>query len=131
MDFPGLVLAIGAMECLLLALYWGGISKPWNHNQVIGTLLGFGLLSIAFVAVEWRQGKRAMLVHNLIKKREVWVGSAVSFFLAGALFVLVYFLPIYFQAIRGCTAVESGLRYLALAIPVCKYTFNFRIDRFW
>ena len=83
MDFPGLVVAIGAMECLLLALYWGGVSKPWNDNTVIGTLLGFGLLSIAFIAIEYRQGKYAMLVHSLIEKREVWVGSAVSFFLAG------------------------------------------------
>lgn len=124
MDFPGLLLALGAMECLLLALYWGGVLKPWNDNKVIGTLLGFGLLSIALVAVEYRQGQYAMLVHRLLRKREVWVGSAFCFFLSGALFVLLYFLPIYFQAIRGCTAVESGIRYLGLAIPICKYTFE-------
>jgi hypothetical protein len=124
MDFPGSVLIIGSIQCLLLALYWGGVSKPWDDNDVIGTLIGFGILLVAFVAVEFRQGQYAMLMHKLLKKREVWVGAMFCFFLSGALFVLIYFLPIYFQAIRGCSAVESGIRHLALVIPVCKYIFT-------
>jgi hypothetical protein len=109
----------GALQCLLLALYWGGVLKPWAHTDVIGTLVGFGVLTLTFVAVEYRQGPYAMLVNDLLKKREVWVGGVFSFFLSGSLFVLVYFLPIYFQAIQGCSAVESGIRSLALVIPVC------------
>ena len=124
MDFPGLLLIIGAIQCLLLALYWGGVLKPWNHNKVIGILLGFGLLLAAFIAIEYKQGQHAMLVHNILGKREVWAGAMFSFFLSGALFVLIYFLPIYFQAIRCCTAVESGIRHLALVIPICEYTFK-------
>lgn len=120
MDFPGLLLIIGAMQCLLLALFWAGVSKPWDSNDVIGSLLGFGLLAVAFVAVEYQQGQYAMLVHKLLKKREVWVGNAFSFFISGSLFVLIYFLPIYFQAILGCSAVESGIRHLALVIPICE-----------
>jgi hypothetical protein len=65
-----------------------------------------------------------MLVHKLLKKREVLVGSIFSFFISGALFVLIYFLPIYFQAIRGASAVGSGIRHLALVIPICEYTLN-------
>lgn len=126
MDFPGLILIIGAIQCLLLAVYWGGILKPWNHNDVIGTLLGFGLLLVAFAAVEYKQGQYAMLVHKLLKKREVLVGAIFSFFISGALFVLIYFLPIYFQAIRGASAVGSGIRNLALVIPICEYTSNVR-----
>ena len=127
MDFPGLILIIGAVQCLLLAVYWGGILKPWNDNDVIGTLLGFGLLLVAFIAVEYKQGQYAMLVHKLLKKREVLVGSIFSFFISGAVFVLIYFLPIYFQAIRGASAVGSGIRHLALVIPICKYTPSVRI----
>lgn len=120
MDFPGLVLIVGSIQCLLMALYWGGVSKPWDANDVIGCLLGFGLLLLGFLFIEWQQGPYAMLVHKLLKKREVWSGSAFSFFLSGSLFVLVYYLPIYFQAILGSTAIESGIRNLALVVPVCK-----------
>ena len=79
MDLPGLILIVGAIQCLLLALYWGGVTKPWSSNDIIGTLLGFGLLSLAFIAVEFLQGRYAMVVHGLIRKREVLVGSAFSF----------------------------------------------------
>ena len=120
MDFPGLILIVGSIQCLLMALYWGGVSKQWDANDVIGCLLGFGLLLLAFVFIEWQQGPYAMLVHKVLKKREVWSGAAFSFFISGALFVLVYYLPIYFQAILGCTAIESGIRNLALVVPVCK-----------
>jgi hypothetical protein len=121
MDFPGLVLIVGSIQCLLMALYWGGVSKPWDANDVIGCLLGFGLLLLGLLFIEWQQGPYAMLVHKLLKKREVWSGSAFSFFISGSLFVLVYYLPIYFQAILGCTAIESGIRNLALVVPVCEY----------
>jgi hypothetical protein len=128
MDFPGLVLIVGSIQCLLMALYWGGVSKPWDANDVIGCLLGFGLLLLGFLFIEWQQGPYAMLVHKLLKKREVWSGSAFSFFLSGSLFVLVYYLPIYFQAILGCTAIESGIRNLALVVPVCKLYLQNYID---
>jgi hypothetical protein len=42
--------------------------------------------------------------------------------------VLVYYLPIYFQAILGCTAIESGIRNLALVVPVCKLYLENYID---
>jgi hypothetical protein len=125
MDFPGLVLIIGAIQCLSLALYWGGVTRAWGDNSVIGTLLGFGLLLVAFIAIEYKQGPRAMLVHNILGKREVCVGAMFSFFLSGALFLLIYFLPIYFQAIRGTSAVQSGIRHLALVIPICEYRSSF------
>lgn len=120
MDFPGLVLIVGAIQCLLLALYWGGVSKRWDSNDVIGCLLGFGLLLLGFIFIEWAQGPYAMLVHKLLKKREVWTGAVFSFFISGALFVLVFYLPIFFQVILGCSAVGSGIRNLALVVPVCE-----------
>jgi len=120
MDLPGLVLIVGCIQCLLMALYWGGISKPWDDEVVEGCLLGFGLQLVLFILIEWGQGPQAMLVHKLLKKREVWSGAAFSFFISGSLFVLVYYLPIYFQAILGCSAIESGIRNLALVVPVCK-----------
>jgi len=133
MDFPGLVLIIGAIQCLLMALYWGGVSKRWDDNNIIGCFLGFGLLLLGFIFIEWRQGPHAMLVHKLLKRREVRTGAAFSFFISGALFMLVYYLPIYFQAILGCTAIESGIRNLALVVPVCKwhlpdFDFTFMIN---
>jgi hypothetical protein len=40
---------------------------------------------------------------------------------SGAFFVLLYYLPIYFQAIDGSTAQQSGIRNLPLIIAMSEY----------
>nr|OQO11966.1 hypothetical protein B0A51_17373 [Rachicladosporium sp. CCFEE 5018] len=122
MDLPGTFIILAAIVCLLLALQWGGISKAWNSADVIGTLVGFGILVIAFIVVEYFQKDRAMLLPHLLKKREIWLGGLYSFFLGGAFFELVYFLPLYFQSVQGTTAVDSGVRNLALILSVTLFT---------
>jgi MFS family permease len=79
MDILGMVTIMAAIVCLLLALQWGGVSKSWKSADVIGTLVGFGVLMIAFVVVEYLQGDRAMLVPSIMKQRVVLVGSLFSF----------------------------------------------------
>ena len=46
----------------------------------------------------------------------------VAFSLGGAFFVLLYFLPIYFQSVQGVSASNSGIRNLPLIISMSKYT---------
>lgn len=79
MDLIGTGLIMAAVICLLLALEWGGVLKAWNSSDVIGTLIGFCLISIAFGLVEWWQGPRALLLPRIIKRREVWSGCLFSF----------------------------------------------------
>jgi len=79
MDLPGTFIILAGIVCLLLSLQWGGTSKAWNSADVIGTLVGFGLLTITFIVVEYFQGDRAMLVPHVLKKREIWAGGAFSF----------------------------------------------------
>lgn len=79
MDLIGVATIMPAILCLLLALEWGGVTKPWNSRDVIGTLVGFGVLMIAFGMVEWLQGDRAMVVPYIMKQRVIWVGSLSGF----------------------------------------------------
>ena len=116
MDLLGSATILAALVCLLLALQWGGVTKAWSSSEVIGTLVGFGLLLIAFIGVESWLGDRALLVPHILGKRVVYVGSMFGFCIGGAFFVLLYCLPIYFQAVQGVSAVQSGIRNLALII---------------
>ncbi len=79
MDLIGAGLILAAVVCLLLALQWGGVTNPWNSSEVIGTFVGFGLITIVFLVVEWWQGSRALILPRILKKREIWSGSAFSF----------------------------------------------------
>ncbi|KAI9706192.1 MAG: hypothetical protein M1820_004953 [Bogoriella megaspora] len=119
MDLPGTGLIIAAVICYILAMQWGGITKSWANSTVIGTLIGFGLITIAFIVYEYTVAhKVALLVPPILKRRYVWVAGAFNFFLAGSFFVLLYYLPIYFQAILGTSATASGVRNLGLIIAV-------------
>jgi nitrate/nitrite transporter NarK len=51
-------------------------------------------------------------------ERYVWVGSIYMFFFGGAYFVVLYYLPIYFQSIHSASPINSGVRMLALIIPL-------------
>jgi MFS transporter, DHA2 family, glioxin efflux transporter len=118
MDILGTFTIMAAVICLLLALQWGGTSKPWSSADVIGTLVGFGLLTIVFIGVEIWLGERAIIIPHIIKQRVVLISCIFTFFLGGSFFILLYYLPIYFQSVFGVTAQESGIRNLALIIAV-------------
>ncbi|KAI1815752.1 major facilitator superfamily domain-containing protein [Poronia punctata] len=117
LDPLGSLLIIGAVVSLLLALQWGGQSLPWNSATVIGLLVGFVLITALFFVMQWRQGANATLPLALLNQRSILAGALFSFFYSMPTYVYGYYIPIYFQAAKGTTATESGIRFLALAIP--------------
>lgn len=145
MDLIGTFTILCSLICYILALQWGGVTKAWASADVIGTLVGWLLLLGAFVVVEWWQGERAMIVPRLLKRRAIWTGSVFIFLfippststpsflfsrlsgscsLNSANFLLIYYLPIYFQAIGNTSAIGSGIRNLPLILGTCKSTLS-------
>ena len=118
MDPIGVVLVMGAVISYILGLYYGGLEYAWDSSQVVGLLVGFVLLSVAFAAWEWWQGDRAMVPFRLAKQRAYIVPTVFAFFFSGAYFLIIYYLPIYFQAIDGVSPEMSGVRNLPLILAV-------------
>lgn len=114
MDFPGTFTLMAAIICYLLAMQWGGATKPWSDGSVIATLVLFGVLVIAFLVIEYFQGERALLLGRLMKDRTIAAQCAYITMIAGGFFVLLYYLPLYFQATRGVSAARSGINNLPL-----------------
>jgi hypothetical protein len=113
---------MGCCVCFLLALQWGGITRPWSDASVIGTLVGFALLLGLFGLVEWYSGDRALLQPHLIKKPIIIINNFYIVFLGGTFFLLVYYLPIYFQSVDGVSPLNSGIRNLPLIVSVSIFT---------
>ena len=51
-------------------------------------------------------------------ERYICVGSIYMFFFGGAYFVILYYLPIYFQSVYNSSAITSGVNMLGLIIPL-------------
>ena len=118
LDPVGIALAMAAIICFILGLQYGGTSHPWNSSQVIGLLVGFGVICIALFLWEIFLGEYAMLLPRLFKKRALWSVAPYQFFFLGDLILLLYYLPIYFQSIRGASPIESGVDNLPIVITI-------------
>nr|POF21051.1 mfs gliotoxin efflux transporter glia [Quercus suber] len=121
MDLVGMVLILGSVICVLLALQWGGATKPWSSSPVIGTLVGFVVITIALIGWEIYLGERAALNIRLLKNRTMALLMAYQFFINGVFFILLYYLPIYFQSVKNVSASQSGVRTIPLVIPVALF----------
>ena len=117
-DPIGTVLFMPAIICLLLALQWGGTMYPWSSGRIIALLVVFGVLIIGFIFVQYKQQDNATVPPRLIKKRSVWAAVAFSFCAGAAFLASIYYLPLWFQAVKGASAVDSGLMNLPLLIAV-------------
>ena len=79
MDLLGVALICSSVVCFTLAMRWGGAEKSWRNSDVVGTLIGTGLLAIAFVVDQWYQGERALVKTTFLKNRTLLVGGIFSF----------------------------------------------------
>lgn len=116
LDLIGASLLIPAIICLLLALQWGGNKYPWNNSRIIGLFVGFGLMVILFAVSQIYLGEQATLPPHILKKRTVLSASLFALFFGGAFFVLVYYVPIFFQSVKGSSAMKSGIQLLPLML---------------
>ena len=78
-DPLGIILSLSGLICFVMALEWGGISHAWNSSTIIGLLVGWILLTVAFYLVEWMQKDQALLVLRILARRDIAVVSAFIF----------------------------------------------------
>lgn len=109
LDLVGFVIIAGASAQLLLALQFGGNDFAWNSATVIGLFCGAGATFVVWGFWNYRMGEDALLPFSMIIKRVVWSAMATMSFLFSTIFLSAYFLPIYFQAIKGATPFLSGV----------------------
>lgn len=118
LDIGSNSILLSALICLFLALSWAGTKYPWDSGRVIGLIVTFGVLAGVFVYIQLRRGDAAALPLRIVKRRTVMAGLVYITLLNSAGNVLEYYLPIYYQAVRGYSPAKSGallLPYLLLA----------------
>ncbi|KAF2735808.1 MFS general substrate transporter [Polyplosphaeria fusca] len=109
LDLLGQLLFLPSVVCLLTALQLAGTSYAWSSGRIIALMVVFGILFLAFVITELKMGDSATVPSHLATRRNVAAASLFGFFNYAQFFILIYFLPIYFQAVKGTTAKQSGI----------------------
>ncbi|KAJ6512619.1 putative MFS toxin efflux pump [Mycena sanguinolenta] len=117
-DPIGSLIIIPAAVCLLLALQWGGSTYPWNNGRIIALFVLFGVLTAAFIAVQaWKQDS-GTVPPRIFKQRSILAGSLFAFCQGATFFLFVFYVPIWFQAVKGVSAIKSGIDNLPMILAL-------------
>ncbi|PLB49198.1 putative MFS toxin efflux pump [Aspergillus steynii IBT 23096] len=132
LDLPSLVLFFPAIVCLLLALQWGGSQYAWGNGRIIALFILFGVFILGFVAMQGYRGDRATVPPRLIKNRNVSCAACFAFFLLGSFYGIMYYLPIWFQSVKGVSATKSGIMSFPMVIGMvlASVIVGFLVTRF-
>ncbi|GLA28390.1 hypothetical protein AnigIFM63326_005966 [Aspergillus niger] len=125
LDIEGTVLFSASIICLLLAIEWGGAKWPWSNGRIVALFVIFGVTLIVFCIVQSRKKEMAMIPPRVAGNRNVWSCGLYSAMLGAAFYILVYYanicspqLPIWFQVIKGVSAVRSGIMNLPMLVSL-------------
>ncbi|GJN80289.1 hypothetical protein PLIIFM63780_003815 [Purpureocillium lilacinum] len=118
LDLVGFALIAPAVTLLLVALEWGGAGDyAWGSTVLIGLFWTAGVLGAAFAGWICYMGDAALIPPRLFLNRIVVACCGVTLSVMGASFVSTYWLPIYFQTIKGDSPIWSGVHLLPNVIP--------------
>ncbi len=109
LDWAGLVLLSPGLAMLVYALSEvGSTGNVTGRNSTVALVLGLALL-VAFTWHSLREGEHALIDLRLFTNREFAASSVTGLLFAGSMFGAMILLPLYYQIVRGGTALEAGL----------------------
>lgn len=117
-DPYGTAALVPAVICLLLALQWGGSKYEWSSGRIIALLVLFGIFAIAFIAIQFWKQENATVPPRIASERSVGSAAFFSFCIGGSFFVMIYYLPLWFQTVKADSATQSGIHSLPLLLGV-------------
>jgi hypothetical protein len=124
LDWYGSILTLSWAVLILLGLSWGGSQYAWTSPAVLAPLIIGVFLLLLFLYVEGRLVPLPLVPLRIFKN--MTVASAMSTTLLNGMifYSTLYYLPNYFQVVRGASAIRSGVLLLPLVLvqTVCSFT---------
>lgn len=116
LDPLGFITFVPSIICLLLALEWGGTEYAWSDPIIIALLTLFAFLFVCFVAAQLWLQEEGTVPPRIARQRSIACALWFSLAAGGVVTTVAYYLPLWFQAIKGISATKSGISVLPNAI---------------
>ncbi|CAG8194114.1 unnamed protein product [Penicillium nalgiovense] len=118
LDPLGSMFFLPSVICFLLALQWGGTAYPWSNGRIIALFVIAGVLLIVFVGVQIHLKKDATVPPHIFNQRSIISGVVYALCVGGGQISMLYTLPLWFQAVRGTSAVKSGIDTIPMVLAL-------------
>jgi MFS family permease len=126
MDWLGVLLNAGIYASWVIAITFGGALWAWSDGRTIATFVVCGVLIIAMALQQYfailTTKERRIFPGEFLKRRSVMLLYFAMNAATGTAFIAIYFVPIYFQFVKGDDGLDSAVRLLPIVI-----TFVFSI----
>ncbi|KAI1392119.1 MFS general substrate transporter [Hypoxylon trugodes] len=113
-DYVGTAILVASVVAVLIALSWGGTRYEWSSYQILVPLFlgAFGLVLFhLYEGAPWVRDYPT-LPERVFKRRAPAAALIIAFINFVCLFWVIYFLPVYFQAVVGVSPTISGVALL-------------------
>ena len=118
LDPLGTLVFLPGIVCFLIALQWGGVQYAWSNGRIIALFVVAGVLILTFIGLQiWGQ-ENATVPPRIIKRRSISAGTVYSTCIGGVLVTLLYWIAIWFQAVKGVSAVKSGVDTIPMVLSL-------------
>ncbi len=127
-DFTGLFLGAGVWVSFTMAFTMAGGQWPWNDGRTIGTIVAFVVTLTVFAlqqtfCIFTTEENRSFPIDLLRSRSQILlaIGTAANI---TSLFVLVYFVPIYFQFVHNDSALQAAVRLMPYVVVTVSFNLS-------
>lgn len=108
-DWTGSVLFVGSTTGFLIPLTWGGVMYEWTSWRTLVPLIVGIVGLIAFGVYERFVPAEPLLPASLFSNRTIVLGYLFAILHGVILWCLLYYQPLYFEAVKGYKPVIAGV----------------------
>ncbi|KAF2856133.1 MFS general substrate transporter [Plenodomus tracheiphilus IPT5] len=141
-DWPGMIMFIIGVGCIILAIQWGGTEYSWSSAPVIIPLVVGVVLTIVFFGYEYLLGpdrtvsrlfprQVPMIPSTLFRKKDVALLLIINFSAGISLVSAFYFISYYWQLAESYSPSKAGVQllYYTPGLGVGVYSAMFLCNR--
>ncbi|KIV82200.1 hypothetical protein PV11_04327 [Exophiala sideris] len=108
-DYIGSIIFVGSVTSFLIPISWGGIQYPWNSWRTITPLAVGAAGMILFLAYENLLADEKTIPLHIFRNLSTSIAFAGTFLHGVMLWSVLYYLPLYFEAVKGYTPIIAGV----------------------
>ncbi|KAL4974122.1 major facilitator superfamily domain-containing protein [Aspergillus desertorum] len=107
-DYVGTALFISSLSAFLIPLTWGGIMYPWSSWHTL-VPLSLGIAGLTVFAMYSIKASNPMISRSVFGNRSAVIAFTTSFLQGLILWGALYYLPLYYQAVREFGPILTGV----------------------
>ena len=108
-DWIGLVLFVSSITGILIPITWGGVMYSWDSWRTLVPLILCAAGLILFVIHEEFWAPEPLIRTSVFKNRTAAVTYLQTFLHGVILWCVLYYLPLYYEAVKGYSPIISGI----------------------